>query len=46
MFKLYKKSCAIIQVDCDRDWQDVNISVDILKKLLNIFERYNIKATW
>ena len=46
MSKLSKTNCAIIQVDCDRDWQDVNISVDILGKLLDIFERYNIKATW
>ncbi|MBS5842942.1 MAG: polysaccharide deacetylase family protein [Clostridiales bacterium] len=46
MIKLYEKNCAIIQVDCDRDWQDANISVDILEKLLGIFESYNIKATW
>lgn len=46
MIKSDEKNCAIIQVDCDRDWQDINISVDILEKLLDIFESCNIKATW
>ena len=46
MSKLHKRNKAIIQVDCDRDWQDINISVSILTKLLTIFESNKIHATW
>lgn len=41
-----KKPYAIIQIDCDREWDDINVSIEILLQFKKIFEIYNIKATW
>ena len=41
-----KNSYALIQVDCDREWNDINISVDILKLMIKIFKSYHLNATF
>lgn len=41
-----KKPYALIQVDCDREWENINVSVRILSIIKRIFERYHIKSTF
>lgn len=41
-----KKPSAIIQIDCDREWDDIDVSAKILFDFKTIFEKYKLKATW
>jgi len=41
-----KKPHAMIQIDCDREWDDIKVSIEIIKEFSKIFEENNIKATW
>ena len=41
-----KKPHAMIQIDCDREWDDIRVSIEILREFSRIFENNNIKATW
>ena len=41
-----KKNSAMIQIDCDREWDDLGVSIKILLEFKKIFENNNIKATW
>lgn len=41
-----KKPYAMVQIDCDRDWDNIDISINILLEFLKIFEDNNIAATW
>ena len=41
-----KKNYALVQVDCDFEWNDKEVSLKLLRQLKDIFDENKIKATW